>query len=272
MAGFRISHPAIQWTDDLGNLVPEGKLVFSESGGSTPKSVYSNADGTGSLGAELDLDTAARAPDFFMVGEYRVRLLDADDDQVWLRDNVRDVASGGVVPLDPADGDDLQVYSTDGITAYWRTILELPDPTGSDGYFVIADGSGYSLQAPAAEEDSEVGVSATSTGYVWNNGVLDQWGTGTAPTAAGLHTSVAITFGIAFDSAPWHVDPCPVLSSGVTSNSPPGFPSRAYSSPSTSGCTVHFFVGEENNGGTDTINSTIPFTWRAVGPKATAPA
>jgi hypothetical protein len=270
MAGYRSFPPEYQFCNDEGIPLAGGSLTYSITGTPTAKNVYSDTAATVSLGNVLTLDTAGRAPDHFLSGEYRRILKDADGDQVTLFDNIRDVASGSVAPLDPADGNDLDVYSTDGVSAYWRALRELPDPTGSDGYMVVADGDGYSLQAPITADSFDAdnlpgGISATASasGSVVVGNVRIQWGADTAPSTGTLHSTKAVTFGTAFSGSPYFVGVTP----GASSSTGEGAGASAqYTSPSTTGFTASFFVGAEDNGGVAEINTTIPFTYIAIGP------
>jgi len=269
MAGYRISHPAIQWTADDFTIVPGGKLVFTDSGGSTPRNVFSDAAATVSLGNELTLNAASRSVDFFMDGEYRVRLLDEDDNQIWLRDNVRDVASGGITPPDPADGEDGQVWATNGVTGYWLTLLALPDPTGSDGYAVVADGDGYSLTPFPTPESFVIpdgGITTAANEFVIGK-KCKKWGTGTAPAAASsLTTTQAVVFsGTAFTA----LEGVQITPRAVNITAQGAQVAAACISESTAGFTASFFAGAENTGSGgsngDKISSSVPFYWEATG-------
>lgn len=269
MAGYRISHPAIQWTaDDFTLLIPDGKLVFSDSGTATPRAVYSDEAATVSIGSELTLDAAGRTADFFMDGEeYRVRLLDADDNQVWLRDHVRGVISGGVSLPDPSGGADGDVVVVSGAGFALETLLRLPDPTGSDTYMVIADGDGYSLTPQATPESFEIptgGVTQASATAVTIGAVMLQAGSGTCPTSGSETSSVAVTFSTAFGAGTVYV-----VCSGTTSGAVTADGARAFvngTAASTTGFTAVAAAQDEHDGADTNLNGTVGFSWIAWGP------
>ena len=121
------------YRDDEGVICAGGSLTFSVTGTSTPKNVYTDSTLGTSLGPSVDLDASGRAEvDVWLAADalYRVVLKDASANVIWTRDSVGDANVGGLVPLDPADGDADDVYSTDGINALWRPIREVADPSG----------------------------------------------------------------------------------------------------------------------------------------------
>lgn len=271
---FRLLLQKPTYFDSAGAILAFGSLEFYVTGTSTAKSVYAEPALSTDLGHTISLDADGKHSEDLWLAEdtaYRVVAKDSDGNTEWQLDNVRNTIGSGISPPDPTAGTDGQALLTDGTAWYFQTLREVPDPTGyTTNALLKTDGDLiYWEEQAAATVDS--GVSATSSGYIWSNGVLQQWGSGTCSSTGSLSVTTSITFGQAFDAAPYHVSIEPVLSSGVTSNSPSGFPATRYSSPSTTGCTAGFFVGEENTGGTDTINANIPFTWFAIGPKAAAP-
>lgn len=275
---FRLLDQKPQYRDSLGNLLAGGSLNFYITSTTTPKNVYSDKTLGTSLGSTITLDSDGRHSEDIWLAEdeaYRVIVKDADDVAVWQLEDVRSLDSSVSADLpDASDATDGQVLASDGTSGGWffTTIVPLPSMTGNQGKYLTNDGEAPSWASFAeADTPTEVVVDPSASGYVWADGILEVWGTGTAPTASALHTSVAITFSKTFDSAPYHISVIPILSSGVSSNSPSGFPTWSVASPSTTGTTVHFFVGEENTGGTDTLISTIPFTYWAKGPRATDP-
>lgn len=274
MARFRLFDPVPQWRDALGVLAAGGSLVFTDSGTTTPRNVYSADTGGVSLGNTLTLDSDARlSEDFWLDGEYRVVLKDADGATIWSRDNVRDVASDALATPDPTDGTDGQALFTDGTPGgfYWDDVLTIPSQTGNSGKFLTTDGEALSwgtLDIPDYDSDNlPGGIEATpgASGSVVIGGVMFQWGTDTAPSAGTISTSKAVTFGTAFSSTPYYCEASP-NAINVTGDSPSGAPSSQAINYSSSGFTANFFVGAENNGGDTDITSSIPFKWFAVGP------
>lgn len=111
----RLLDQACVYFDDEGAPVAGGTLYFYENGTLTPKSVYGEKALTTDLGATELLDAGGRqVNDIWLDGSYTVILKDADDVQVWARDDV-------------------------------EASSELPSPVGETGKVVRSDGSGYVL-------------------------------------------------------------------------------------------------------------------------------
>jgi hypothetical protein len=92
-----------------------------------------------------------------------------------------------------------------------------------------------------------------------------QWGSGTAPAAAAISTSVAVTFGVAFSNTAYSVQVTPTVT-GVTGDTPPAACSSQATSIGSTQFTANFFAGAEANSDNKNITSSVPFTWFAVGP------
>ncbi|OGT56279.1 MAG: hypothetical protein A3E01_06935 [Gammaproteobacteria bacterium RIFCSPHIGHO2_12_FULL_63_22] len=258
-------------------MAAAGELRFFENNTTTPKNVYDGADLSPSLGSTVTLDASGRAEDdVWLDGVYRVRLYTGggvDGALVWSRDDVQGQEAGGITPLDPSTGNEDDVYGTDGVTASWRAIREVPDPTGNSGKYVGTDGTTVSWTAfPAAtvyDEDTLPGsftqTNTSAGGFTFGN-IRVQWGSDTAPTAASVVTTKAVTFGVAFSGTPYTVQVTPT-SGGVTSDTPAARCSAQALSANTTGFTASLFAGAEDEGsGSTDITSTVAFTWLAIGP------
>lgn len=79
--------PSQQFSDDNGNPLASGKLYFYEVGTTTPKDVYSTSNGNTALSNPVILDSAGRAT-VWLDGYYKVVLKDANDTQIWSKDNI----------------------------------------------------------------------------------------------------------------------------------------------------------------------------------------
>lgn len=270
---FRLLDQLPQYTLADGTLCAGGSLTFSISGGSTAKSVFQEPALSTDLGNVITLDSDGRHSEDLWLAEdvaYRVILRDADGATIWTRDEVRSLDATVSVDLpDASDGTDGQALFTDGTAGGWYfdDVLTIPSMTGNADKYLTNDGVILLWRAFTDDVATTVEATASSSGSIVIGDVMIQWGTDTAPIpGSGLTTTKAVTFGTAFSGTPYHIGVCPALSSGVTSNTPSGYPAARYSSPSTTGFTAGFFVGEENTGGTDAINATIPFTFFAIGP------
>lgn len=273
---FRLVDPKPQFTLAAGPLAALGRILFYTTGTTTPKSVFGEPALSTDLGSEIPLNAAGRTTSDIWLAEdeeYRIDVQDSNNVSIpgYPLDHIRNTIGSGLAPPDPSGGVDGDSLLTDGTEWYFQTLRELPDPTGHANTYLTCDGSAWNpttIPEAATYDATNLpgGITSAPTTVVIGT-VRFQWGSDTAPSnGSGLTTTKAVTFGTAFSGTPTHIDITPVLSSGVSSNSPPGFPTKHYSSPSTTGFTAGFAVGEENTGGTDTISSTIPFTYFAVGP------
>ncbi len=269
MAAFRFFDPnPVQW-DNFGVLAAGGSLTFTLSGATTASSVYGEPDLSTDNGNVIALDAAGRPEvDVWMDStiEYRVVLKDSDGDEIWTKDNVRDSGASSTAFPDPADGDNGQFCVTDGTTASWASILQVPDPTGASGKVLTNNGSTFSwlsLTAAAIYSETSLPGGITQSGADLQIGKLKfQTGTGTAPTASAEYTTKAITFSEAYASGPLIV-----LISPRTDNITPGnaLVSWSVTSKSTTGFTVKFYAGQEHGNNNWFITSAIDFDYVAMG-------
>jgi len=85
--------PRIQWLDDNGAPLAAGVLRFYTTGTSTPRSVYTTADGDIALGTSVTLDGDGRAAAVYLAtGGYKVTLEDSTGTLLWTQDQVETVA------------------------------------------------------------------------------------------------------------------------------------------------------------------------------------
>jgi hypothetical protein len=110
----RFVDPVPQYADDSNNLLPGGKLTFFESGTSTLKDTFVDAEEVTPNTNPLILDGAARVPSCFFSGNARVRFTDANDVVIWERDPVGGDSSVGAFSAYSAD----ITYSTDNFVTF----------------------------------------------------------------------------------------------------------------------------------------------------------
>jgi hypothetical protein len=85
--------PRTQWCDGDGAPLAGGVLRFYIVGTSTPRAVYTTADGTTALGTSVTLDADGRAAAIYLsTGGYKVTLEDATGTLIWTQDKVETVA------------------------------------------------------------------------------------------------------------------------------------------------------------------------------------
>lgn len=128
------------YLDNAGQPLSGGFLAFYDTGTTTPKNTWSDK-GLSVLNANpVQLDSAGRAnTEIWGSGSYRVRLYDADMNQVYQRDNVDELATGAGIPS--MTGESGKFLTNNGSSASWADVRQVPDPTGSSGFFLYtADG------------------------------------------------------------------------------------------------------------------------------------
>lgn len=272
MAAFRLLNQFPVFWDQQGRLADGGELRFYESDTTTPKDVYGDQALTVNNGSIVAIGSDGRTVvDVWGDGEYRVRLYDADGTMIGEADNVE--VAGGTGQSIPAlvTG---QFLTNNGALLLWAPIREMPDPTGQDGKYPVASGSGYVLQSPPAPPEipePEI-VIGDGTFQAGTSGVTTkfyiQHVTDTAPATNALSSSKAVTFPTAFATLDNVL--VTVTTSGVSSVTPPGLPSYSVTgwtpgSPST-GVTVNFRqMTDAGLGAEDKINSPVPFRITAIG-------
>lgn len=91
----RFVNPVPQFFDDAGNVLASGKLFFYETGTTTLKNTYSDSDLSTPNTNPVILDGEGRVAtgdgEIFLSGDYKVRLTDSSDVQLWERDPVSSV-------------------------------------------------------------------------------------------------------------------------------------------------------------------------------------
>lgn len=268
MPTFRILDPFPVYLDLAGNLAAGGSLKFYDSGTTTPRDVYADPDKSANNGSTVAIGTDGRpVVDIWGDGSYRVRLYDADGTLIDEADDV-EIQGGGGAAI-PALGDGQFISALGGVLVA-VDIRQLPDPTGSDGKIVTADGGGYILTAPPAappapaDPDIVVGTASLRVGLSSDaNKFLIQTGSSSAPASGTSTTSQAVTFPTEFSTL---LGVFPVITS--TSYSSVGFfAAPAVTSKSTTGFTFNANVSAHQGGsGSDAnINSAVPFDWVAFG-------
>lgn len=81
--------PALQPLDDVGSIVPGGKLTFYTAGSEDLKDTYADAEGDTENSNPVVLDAAGRSTVFLDDdGPYDVEFTDANDDVIWTRENI----------------------------------------------------------------------------------------------------------------------------------------------------------------------------------------
>ncbi len=260
-------HPRPQFTLDSASINAGGTLNFYADGTLTAKSVYSDSALSVSLGNTVTLDAAGRTPTtVFLDGTYRVVEKTSAGVQISSSDGVNIQAAAGTTALNPATGDLDDVYSTDGTSALWRAISEVPSVAGQSGKILGNDGVTAAWEAKAtatvySETSLPGGIIQDATSLQVGKFKI-QTGSGTAPSSASQTTSLAVTFPEAYTTL-LHVDVTPSVGA-VTGES--GGVEASATSRSGSGFSATFIAPDMGAvSGSEVISSNVPFTWCAFG-------
>lgn len=246
----------------LSGLAPAngGSLAFYDPGTTDFRNTWSNPGLTVLNENPVPLDSAGRSETaIWLDGAYDVVLRDGDGATVWTRRIQPEAEEGTAIPA-LVDG---QFLSNDGTNLLWQPVAQLPDPDGSEGYFLVVTGGIPTWVAPAAApEGPEIDVAASSV-TIGDNSTDQRWfvqdGTGTVPASGGRTSSLAVTFPTAFVSTP-RVMVVPTVN-GITPN---GYNAvAAVTSRSPTGFTIQVDVNSDQ-GGTD-ISTPVTFDWIAFG-------
>lgn len=243
-----------------GKPVAGGFLEFSDQGTTAPKMTWSDEGLTIPNSNPVALDSSGRANvNIWLSGSYSVRLTDSLGVVLWTRD-VNDGAAGGaaIPPLEAG-----KFLTTDGSVLLFTEILQLPDPTGSDGKVPVASGGTYVLQALPTIPASPVVTTDTSVKITGASSViLDQWGTASIPASGAQIATGTITFPVPYTAVP---------NLQVTINKGSGVVAAGFigdigvSAVSTTGATVSWDLGVDDVKSQYNLTSPLPIMWRAVG-------
>ncbi|KAF1698363.1 hypothetical protein CSC62_05500 [Pseudoxanthomonas jiangsuensis] len=220
MATFRILDQAPQYLLPDGRVNAGGSLSFYETNLSTPKLTWSDPGMATPNPYTVALDAAGRtATDVWGDGAYGVVMKDAAGVTIWTRNNVR--AAGAATQEIPAlvVG---QFLTNDGSNLLWQELLQLPDPSGSGGYYLSTDGVNVQWVPPPAPPEATVEITSTRMVLTGEDGSKWQVIRGTATTSSGVGTLQAqgtVTYPNAFSETVWPV---------VTPTGGPFAPGNAY--------------------------------------------
>ncbi|SDQ41891.1 hypothetical protein [Pseudoxanthomonas sp. CF125] len=263
MARYQVYSPNPVWFDLAGVAnTPNGKIQFYLIGTTDPKDTY-NAFSGGSVNANpVPMDSSGRLNvPVWLDGDYSVVVYDEDDVVIDTFDLRSPTDNAAVVPV-PGDDEYLGGDGTDFIP---KTYRGMPDPTGLVGYVPVSDGETYVMTPlPEAPEAPTVPLENTS-GHVKIGTVMIQWGTDTVPAAASAKTAnKAVTFSEAFSATPYIVLP---VNSSAGGSAPSGaIPTLAYTSLSTTGCTITANIPDDDSNSNWKLGNTTPFSYVAIGP------
>lgn len=241
-----------------------GSLTFYEVGTTTPKNTYSDPALTILNANPVDLDSAGRSEtETWGTGNYDVVLKDSTGATVWTREVNSQVQAGATIPALVAD----EFLTSDGTTLSWQPVLQVPDPTGSEGALLQVAGGIPTWVAPVVSGTTI--VIATDAATIGSGGATNwkiQKGSASAAATAGKTASASVVFPTAYAATPDVQVAITTTSACSTANI---IPSLAVSAKSTTGFTVTFST---LTGGTSAdsfsasnIVNAVSFDWLANG-------
>lgn len=251
----RFYDPNPVYFDLLSNQpVAGGFLQFYEIGTTTPKLTWSDQGLTIPNANPVPLDSSGRANvNIWLSGSYSVRLTNSLGAVIWTRD-VSDGSTGQAV-IPPMEAG--KFLTNDGSVYLWGDVLQLPDPTGSDGKVPVASGGVYVLQSfPTYPTVPVVTDNSVKTGNI-----LHQWGFGSIPASGTKVATVTINFPTAYVANPY----CTVginRGSGVVAA---GFIGCLGWTASTTQLTIAWDLNIVQTGSEYNLTSPIPIQWSAIG-------
>jgi hypothetical protein len=265
MPAFLLAHKLTTWFGDEGQILAGGYLKFFESDTTTPQDVYGERALSTNNGDTIGLDASGRLEHECWAdaaNAYYVELYDSADVKQGEISYVEvPGGTGQTIPV-PSEGEFL---TGDGTNFAVAEVRQVPDPTGNSNKLLSTDG--VDLQWVARPADGAAGVSDTSTsdtGFTVGN-VRVQWGTGSGTNSGGRTQTATITFPVPFSAAPHFVD---VVLSNSNLASSINMPSHSVTNVSTTGATIKFTMGEQDDdGSTWDFNAAAQFRYWAVGPK-----
>ncbi|HGM5043082.1 TPA: hypothetical protein ACKPZV_000238 [Stenotrophomonas maltophilia] len=256
----RFYDPNPVYFDTLSNQpVAGGFLQFFDQGTTNPRMTWSDQALTIPNTNPVPLDSSGRANvNIWLSGSYSVRLTDSLGAVIWTRDVNDGSVGNNVFPTLEAG----KFLTNDGSVVLWADLIQLPDPTGSDGKMVVASGGGYVLQAQPVAPTSPVVTTDTSVKYIGTSStILEQWGAGSIPASGTKVASTVITFPTAYLTPP-------IASVGIARSSgvvAAGFIGCLGWTTSTTQLAINWDLNIANSGSEFNLTSPIPITWRAIG-------
>ena len=259
---FRPITPLTAFTDNQGQPLAGGSILFYDAGTTTPKNVYSDSGLTTNLGAAVELDSAGRplATNIWGSGSYRVRLYDADNVLIDEADPVSEEGASGVT-FPSQSGHAGEFLTTDGSTLSWDAIRQVPDPTGNNNKILSTDGESLIwIPKPSDGADGVSDITVASGSFKAGNHYV-QWGTSTCTASGANSASKAVSFPTTFTSVQVaFVQVNAALVNGICGAS------TGVTSLTTSGFTANFDVADRHSYASF-LTADIPFYWVAIGTK-----
>jgi len=140
--------PKLQFFDANGNPLAGGKLYSYAAGTTTPLATYTDYGGGTANSNPVILDSRGEANVWFGTGQYKLKLTDADDVEVYTVDNLNGPDAATLAVLAASSGSSLIGYINSGSGATARTVqARLRDMLSVKDFGAVGDGTTNDLVA-----------------------------------------------------------------------------------------------------------------------------
>lgn len=138
---FRFLNQSPVYLDNAGAPCAGGSLTFTDTGTTTPKTIYSDKALSTPATNPAPLDSSGRAQvgDIWGSGSYRVVLKNSSGTTIKTLDNVDELSTSAAIPSQT--GNNGEYLTTDGSNLSWGAISQLPSQTGNAGKYIKTDGT-----------------------------------------------------------------------------------------------------------------------------------
>ncbi len=134
--------PKLQFFDANGNPLAGGKLYSYAAGTTTPLATYTDYGGGTANSNPVILDSRGEANVWFGTAQYKLKLTDADDVEVYTVDNLNGPDAATLAVLAASSGSSLIGYINTGSGATARTVqARLRDMLSVKDFGAVGDGT-----------------------------------------------------------------------------------------------------------------------------------
>jgi hypothetical protein len=134
--------PKLQFFDANGNPLAGGKLYSYAAGTTTPLATYTDYGGGTANSNPVILDSRGEANVWFGTGQYKLKLTDADDVEIYTVDNLNGPDAATLAVLAASSGSSLIGYINSGSGATARTVqARLRDMISVKDFGAVGDGT-----------------------------------------------------------------------------------------------------------------------------------
>ena len=134
--------PKLQFFDNSGNPLAGGKVYTYAAGTTTPQATYTDYTGGVANANPVILNTRGEASIWFTTAQYKIKLTDADDVEIYTVDNLNGPDIATLAVLAASNGSSLIGYINAGTGATARTVqARLRDSISVKDFGAVGDGT-----------------------------------------------------------------------------------------------------------------------------------